>query len=70
MYCGFSFRFDEIFKTQVESRTNDLEEANTKLNIEIVERKQAEEKLRTQLKEAGMTPVANDPLKEVGKDYT
>ena len=25
------------------------------------------EKLRAQLEEAGMTPVANDPLKEMGR---
>jgi PAS domain S-box-containing protein len=38
--------------------------------IRMIELKKVIEKLRTQLKEAGTTPVANDPLKEIGKDYT
>ena len=38
--------------------------------VRMVELKKVIKKLRAQLEEAGLTPVADDPLKEVGKDYT
>ncbi len=38
--------------------------------VRMAELKKVIEKLRAQLKEAGMEPVADDPLKETGKDYT
>jgi hypothetical protein len=35
--------------------------------VRMAELKEAIQKLRTQLEEAGQTPVADDPLKEMGK---
>jgi PAS domain S-box-containing protein len=47
-----------------EIRMAELKNVIEKLRAQIVE------KLRAQIESEGLTPVANDPLKEIGKDYT
>jgi hypothetical protein len=57
----------------VRKRTDELQRmVNTMAGRELrmAELKKVIEKLHTQMKEAGLTPMTDDPLKETGKDYT
>ena len=57
----------------VRKRTDELQvmvNAMAGREIRMAELKKVIETLRTQMEEAGLTPVADDPLKETGKDYT
>ena len=58
---------------ELKKRTDELQtmvNAMAGREVRMGELKKVIEKLRAQLEEAGLTPVADDPLKEVGKDYT
>jgi CheY-like chemotaxis protein/GAF domain-containing protein len=57
----------------VRKRTDELQKIVNLMagrEIRMAELKKVIKKLHVQLEEAGMTPVADDPLKETGKDYT
>jgi phosphoglycerate-specific signal transduction histidine kinase len=57
----------------LKERTDELQTMVNALagrEIRMVELKKVIKKLRSQLEGAGMKPVADDPLKEVSKDYT
>ena len=58
---------------KVRERTDELQKIVNLMadrELRMSELKKVIEKLRTQMKEAGVTPVANDPLKEDSKNYT
>jgi CheY-like chemotaxis protein len=57
----------------VKERTKELQIVINSMSgreVRMVELKKVIKKLRSQLEGAGMKPVADDPWKEVGKDYT
>ena len=57
----------------VKERTKELQIVINSMSgreVRMVELKKVIKKLRSQLEGAGMQPVADDPWKEVGKDYT
>jgi len=60
-------------KYKVRERTDELQamvNAMADREIRMVELKKAIEELRAQIESEGLTPVVDDPLKEVDKDYT
>ncbi len=59
-------------ETVLKKRTAELQSIINSMagrEVRMAELKKVIKKLRSQLEGAGMTPVADDPLKEVGKDY-